>query len=151
MEPTLVGEFWAHIIGLVSAMARGMERSPGNYASWNEEQLRDALLVLLNAHYEGQATGETFNASGKTDIIVRVEDCNVFVGECKWWAGPAAFAVSSPSSGSASSRCVDGGSHDLAVRSQNAASHANHSRGYAAASVVLATSGRPRIRAQTHE
>jgi len=92
MEPTLVGEFWAHIVGLISAMARGMERSPGNYASWNEEQLRDALLVLLNTHYEGQATGETFNASGKTDIIVRVEDRNVFVGECKWWSGPAAFA-----------------------------------------------------------
>jgi hypothetical protein len=92
MEPTLVGEFWAHIVGLISAMGRGMERSPGNYASWKEEQLRDALLVLLNTHYEGQATGETFNASGKTDIIVRIEDRNVFIGECKWWSGPADFA-----------------------------------------------------------
>jgi hypothetical protein len=92
MEPTLVGEFWAHIIGLITSMARGMERSPGNYASWQEEQLRDALLVLLNTHYEGQATGETFNASGKTDILVRVQDSNVFVGECKVWSGPAAFA-----------------------------------------------------------
>ena len=92
MEPTLVGEFWAHIVGLIGSMARGMERSPGNYASWQEEQLRDALLVLLNTHYEGQATGETFNASGKTDILVRVQDRNVFVGECKVWSGPAAFA-----------------------------------------------------------
>ncbi|ADB53596.1 conserved hypothetical protein [Conexibacter woesei DSM 14684] len=93
LEPTLVGEFYAHILGVVSAMARGMERTPGNYASWDEEQLRDALLVLLNTHYEGQATGETFNKSGKTDILIRVEDRNVFVAECKWWSGPAAFAL----------------------------------------------------------
>ena len=92
MEPTLVGEFWTHIVGLITSMARGMERAPGNYASWHEEQLRDALLVLLNTHYEGQATGETFNASGKTDILVRLQDRNVFVGECKFWSGPAAFA-----------------------------------------------------------
>jgi len=92
LHPTLVGEFYTHILGVVGAMARGMERTPGNYGSWDEEQLRDALLVLLNTHYEGQATGETFNGSGKTDIIVRCDDRNVFVAECKWWSGPAAFA-----------------------------------------------------------
>jgi hypothetical protein len=92
MHPTLVGEFYAHILDVVGAMARGMERTPGNYANWAEEQLRDALLVLLNTHYEGQATGETFNGEGRTDIIIRCEDRNLFVAECKWWSGAAAFA-----------------------------------------------------------
>jgi hypothetical protein len=68
-----------------------MERSPEAYASWEEERLRDNLVVMLNSHYEGQATGETFNRSGKTDILVRVEDRNVFIGECKWWSGQAGF------------------------------------------------------------
>jgi hypothetical protein len=92
MEPTLVEDFYRHIIEVIGAMARGMERNPGDYATWPEEKLRDALLVILNTHYKGQATGETFNKSGKTDVLVRVEDRNVFVGECKWWSGPSSFA-----------------------------------------------------------
>lgn len=92
MEPTLVEDFYRHIIEVIGAMARGMERNPGDYATWPEEKLRDALLVILNTHYKGQATGETFNKSGKTDVLVRVEDRNVFVGECKWWSGPTSFA-----------------------------------------------------------
>lgn len=92
IDPTLAEDFYSHIIEVIGAMARGMERTPGDYASWTEEKLRDALLVMLNTHYEGQATGETFNKSGKTDILVRVEDRNVFVDEAKWWSGAAAFA-----------------------------------------------------------
>ncbi len=41
--------------------------------------------MMVNTHYRGQATGETFNKSGKTDILVRDGDRNVFVAECKWW------------------------------------------------------------------
>src|SRR5215211_2947366 len=63
---------------------------------------RDNLVVMLNSHYEGQATGETFNRSGKTDNLVRVEDRNVFIGECKWW--PGASASSMPSTSSSATR-----------------------------------------------
>lgn len=73
-------------------MARGMERNPGDYAQWTEEQLRDALLVILNTHYIGAVTGETFNKEGRTDVLIRLGDRNVFVGECKWWSGQRAFA-----------------------------------------------------------
>jgi len=45
-------------------------------------------LVQLNGHYEGQATGETFNYHGKTDILVRSEGRNIFIAECKFWSGP---------------------------------------------------------------
>ena len=32
--------------------------------------------------------GETFNLSGKTDILIRVQDRNIFIAECKFWGGP---------------------------------------------------------------
>lgn len=44
-------------------------------------------MLHLNGHYEGQATGETFNYGGKTDILIRVEGKNIFIAECKFWKG----------------------------------------------------------------
>jgi hypothetical protein len=69
-------------------MARTMERDPGAFHNINEESLRTMFLVPLNGHYEGQATGETFNYSGKTDILIRSGDRNIFIAECKFWGGP---------------------------------------------------------------
>lgn len=86
-----MSDFYEHICHVTRSMGHSMERTPEGYAGWDEERLRDALLVMLNSHYEGQATGETFNRSGKTDILVRVEDRNVFIGECKWWSGASGF------------------------------------------------------------
>lgn len=65
-----------------------MERSPHAFAKMGEEDLRTHFLVQLNGLYEGQATGETFNFEGKTDILIRVEGKNIFIAECKFWTGP---------------------------------------------------------------
>jgi hypothetical protein len=56
-----------------------------------EEDLRQHFLVQLNGHFEGAASGETFNFQGKTDILIRERDRNVFVAECKFWSGEANF------------------------------------------------------------
>ena len=40
----------------------------------------------LNGHYEGGASGETFNYEGKTDILIRVQGKNIFIAECEYWA-----------------------------------------------------------------
>jgi hypothetical protein len=32
-----------------------------------------------------------FNGNGKTDILIREADRNVFIGECKFWTGVKAF------------------------------------------------------------
>ena len=34
---------------------------------------------------------KTFVKNGKTDLLVRVGDRHVFVGECKWWTGEKSF------------------------------------------------------------
>jgi hypothetical protein len=39
-----------------------------------EEEIRNLLLIGLNSHFEGQAAGEVFNNTGKTDILTRVLD-----------------------------------------------------------------------------
>ena len=64
-----------------------MERSPTVFAKVEEEHIRVHYLVQLNGQYQGAATGETFNHIGKTDILIRHHDKNVFVAECKFWAG----------------------------------------------------------------
>jgi hypothetical protein len=87
-EPTLSNDDYLHILSIIQNMAQVMERSPTAFASIDEESLRSHFLVQLNGHYEGQATGETFNYEGKTDILIRVDGKNIFIAECKYWGGP---------------------------------------------------------------
>lgn len=82
-----LGEFYEEILDVIRPMGRAMERAPEDFADREEERLRDHLLVALNAQYRGAATGETFNHAGKTDLLLRVQDHNAFIGECKWWSG----------------------------------------------------------------
>jgi hypothetical protein len=87
-EPTLPSADYEHILDVIQNMAHVMERSPSAFASIDEESLRSHFLVQLNGHFEGQATGETFNYTGKTDILIRSDGKNIFIAECKYWSGP---------------------------------------------------------------
>ena len=69
-----------------------MERSPKTYEAMGEEDRRHVLLTALNTHYVGAATAEAFNGNGKTDILVRHENKNLFIGECKVWSGAKAMS-----------------------------------------------------------
>ena len=69
-----------------------MERSPTAFERLEEEHLRDFYLVVLNGHYEGRATGETFNAAGNTYILIRENNRNVFIAECKYWTAQRPLA-----------------------------------------------------------
>lgn len=87
-EPTLDLENYEHILRVLQNMAEVMERSPSAFSKMGEEDLRQHFLVQLNGQFEGKATGETFNVSGKTDILLREGGRNVFIAECKFWRGP---------------------------------------------------------------
>lgn len=87
-EPRLEMQQYDEILGMVANLVIMMERSPSAFSSMGEEQLRDHILVILNSQFQGQATGETFNKNGKTDILIREKGRNVFIAECKFWDGP---------------------------------------------------------------
>jgi hypothetical protein len=86
-EPYLELAEYEEILDTVQNMAIVTERSPGAFQHLHEEELRWLFLVPLNGLYEGQATGETFNFDGKTDILICVNGKNIFVAECAIWNG----------------------------------------------------------------
>lgn len=90
-EPTLDMQEYENILSVMSNMVMVMERSPMAFKDMKEEDIRQHFLVQLNGQYEGQATGETFNYEGKTDILIRAEGKNIFIAECKFWKGAKAF------------------------------------------------------------
>lgn len=90
-EPSLDQDTYVDILKLIHDVGKEFERLPSLYARKEEEHLRDHFLMILEPHFEGSATGETFNKTGKTDILLRHEGSNVFIGECKFWKGEKSF------------------------------------------------------------
>lgn len=88
-EPTLDQKTYQEILEIIHSMGRVFETLPGTYLNKGEEELRDHLLLYLAPRFkdEGSVTGETFNKVGKTDILYRYSNSNVFVAECKFWKG----------------------------------------------------------------
>jgi hypothetical protein len=92
-EPTMSDEMYEDVLTVLYQAGRAMERKPSLYEGKDEEALRDQFLLFLETRYKATTgTGETFNKSGKTDILLKYEDgTNLFVAECKWWSGEADF------------------------------------------------------------
>ena len=86
-EPALDEAIYDEILQTIFDTGRVFERLPSTYAGKNEETLRDHLILNLEPRFQISTTGETFNKSGKTDILMRHEGKNVFVAECKFWRG----------------------------------------------------------------
>jgi hypothetical protein len=87
-EPALSDAHYEEAIDIVRSMLLAMERSSSTVFNMDEEHLRDHILLQLNGTFEGTATGETFVKTGKTDILIRINNRHIFVAECKWWDGP---------------------------------------------------------------
>jgi len=87
IAPSIAPEIYEAILEICNSMSLVMERNPGTFREFDEESIRDVFLLVLNAFFEGEATGETFNKKGKTDILIRHENSNLFIAECKFWAG----------------------------------------------------------------
>jgi hypothetical protein len=90
-EPSLDQSVYNDILQMIHDVGKEFERLPSLYAEKEEEHLRDHFLMMLEPNFNGSATGETFNKTGKTDILLRHENSNVFIGECKFWKGQKSF------------------------------------------------------------
>jgi hypothetical protein len=86
-EPRIDDEGYEYILKILRHEGRSFENTPATFAIHDEEELRDIILAHLNTHYKGQATGETFRKSGKTDIRIEDKNRSAFVAECKIWRG----------------------------------------------------------------
>jgi hypothetical protein len=86
-EPVLEMAVYEEILDTLAGMSVVMERSPSAFAGLDEEALRTHFQIPLNSKFQGMASGETFNAAGKTDILIKHEDRILFIAECKFWKG----------------------------------------------------------------
>lgn len=83
------------IVDLLHQSCLQFERTPQTFSKLPEEGLRNIILSNLNAVFEGEAVGEAFSKSGKTDIYLRVSKGGIFIAECKYWRGPKTVADAS--------------------------------------------------------
>lgn len=91
-EPGITDADYGIIIKLIRHSGTSFEKTPKTFSVHDEEELRDIILSHLNAVYEGEAKGETFNKSGKTDILISEEGRSAFIAECKIWRGQKSFS-----------------------------------------------------------
>lgn len=89
-EPAIDEGIYQEILKMIFDAGREMERHPSIYCDKDEETLRDHFLMVLSPHFQS-ATGETFNKTGKTDILIQHERQNIFVAECAFWNGIKLF------------------------------------------------------------
>jgi hypothetical protein len=92
--PSLSNEMYNDILKVIYEFGKSMERKPSTYIGKDEEGIRDQFLLILETRYQStSASGETFNKSGKTDILVKYanDGSNIFVAECKFWHGGSEF------------------------------------------------------------
>lgn len=82
---------YTNIKNIINLSCISMEKTARTFAKLLEEELRDVILSNLNTHYQGTATGETFNKVGKTDINIPFDNKSAYIAECKIWHGSKKF------------------------------------------------------------
>ena len=78
---------YEHILGVIRHEGATFETTRETYLGLGEEDLRNIILAHLNGHYEGEAKGEAFRGTGKTDITIERDNRAAFVAECRLWKG----------------------------------------------------------------
>ncbi|KKB55313.1 hypothetical protein [Parabacteroides gordonii] len=88
-DPQLGEECYNDILLTIDKALKNLEQMERIYSKMGEEEIRDYLIPYLATRYKDTtATRESFNKSGKTDILLKhTDNSNLFVAECKIWKG----------------------------------------------------------------
>ncbi len=90
LEPTLHESEYIQILNAIHISGSNIEQKISSFFMQDEGGLRDTILTGLQTAFPTySASGETFNVEGKTDILLKYNNENIFVAECKIWAGKA--------------------------------------------------------------
>ena len=83
---------YIQIIDTLNELSIYANRLPKSYFKLEEQDIRDQIINALNLKLKtATASGETFNAKGKTDIIIIDNKKIYFIAECKIWKGNKLF------------------------------------------------------------
>ena len=92
LSPIMDDKIYRDLLTSIQDYGQSLERIPETYKDKDEESIRGLFLANLSSSFESQSsTGESFNNTGKTDIMVRHGNEILFIAECKIWKGPAAL------------------------------------------------------------
>ena len=92
LTPVMDIKKYNQILDSIYTMGKMYESFPNITQNYDEETLRDLFLTQIQVSFKADsATGEAFNKSGKTDIMVKHGDGIVFIAECKFWRGKQVF------------------------------------------------------------
>ncbi len=90
-EIVLENEIYEDITNSINSLGINLERVNKIVRDLDEESLRDILFVALNQSFTGLVSTEAFNKSGKTDLLIRQKEKNLYISECKIWRGDIYF------------------------------------------------------------
>ena len=79
------------ILNSINITGEAFEKAPHTYNSMQEESLRDIIVTNLYGKEYGTVVAESYNKIGKTDILIKKNEKNIFIGECKIWSGESEY------------------------------------------------------------
>ena len=92
LTPVMDTQKYYQILDSIHTVGKMYESLPNVTKNMDEETLRDLFLAQIQVSFKAESTtGEAFNKSGKTDIMVKHEDGIIFIAECKFWHGKKVF------------------------------------------------------------
>ena len=89
-DPTILDSAYMKILNAINTSGLGIEEAISTFSNLDEDGFRDVILNGLKTAFSSFTTvSEGFNRIGKTDILMKKNNENLFVAECKIWKGPA--------------------------------------------------------------